>query len=134
MDNVSNDKRSKTMKAVKSKNTTLELRVRKALWNRNVRYRVNNSSLYGKPDISVKKYKLVVFIDSCYWHGCPLHGRIPKSNTSFWEAKIQRNKERDKKVTNYYLEKGWNIVRVWEHEINEDLEAVVSKITDYIDY
>ncbi|MEC1258947.1 very short patch repair endonuclease [Bacillus swezeyi] len=128
MDNVNNEKRSATMRAVKSKDSKIELMVRKELWKRGLRFRVNTRTLFGKPDISIKKLKLVVFIDSCFWHGCPDHKRIPKSNIVFWKNKIERNIERDRIVTEFYRNKGWNIIRIWEHSLREDFEGTVNKI------
>lgn len=86
----------------------------------------------GTPDIAIKKYKLVIFIDSRFWHGCPIHGRIPKTNSDYWVNKIKKNKQRDEKVSNYYVRNEWNILRIWEHEIKEDFEGAVSKIGDFI--
>ncbi|MGF7534725.1 very short patch repair endonuclease [Bacillus mexicanus] len=119
MDNVSKEKRSNTMKAVKSKNTKIEKVVSKEIWRRGIRFRKNVKDLKGKPDIAIKKYKIVIFIDSCFWHGCPLHGRIPKSNVEFWNNKIKRNIERDKSINQHYTRKGWNILRIWEHDLNK---------------
>lgn len=101
VDTFSKDERSKIMRTVKSKKTSLESSVTKELWKRGVRYRTNVLDLFGKPDIAIKKYKVVVFIDSCFFHGCPLHCRIPKSNEGYWIGKIQRNIERDLLVTHY---------------------------------
>ena len=132
IDKVSKEIRSKTMQAVKSKHTKLENKVTKALWANGYRFRRNESSLMGKPDISIKKYKIVIFIDSCFWHGCPIHGRIPKSNIEFWTEKIQRNIQRDRQVTEYYRLSGWFILRLWEHEISDNLDLVIEKIVMHI--
>ena len=86
----------------------------------------------GAPDIAIKKYKLVVFLDSCYWHGCPEHGVIPKSNREFWEKKIKRNIDRDMEVTKYYKSRNWNILRFWEHEVKQDLDSVIDRIINAI--
>lgn len=72
MDNITKDKRSDVMRAVKSKNTKIEQKVCKEIWKKGIRFRKNVKDLKGKPDISIKKYKIVIFIDSCFWHGCPL--------------------------------------------------------------
>lgn len=121
--------RSEIMGRVRSKNTKLELTLRKTLHSRGLRYRVN-SKLFGKPDISIKKRKLVIFIDSCFWHGCEEHCRLPSTNVEYWERKISRNKERDKEVTSYYLNAGWTVIRVWEHEITKDLPSIADKIME----
>ncbi|MCY7858140.1 very short patch repair endonuclease [Bacillus haynesii] len=128
MDKVNKEKRSATMRAVKSKGSKIELMVRKELWKRGLRFRVNTKTLFGKPDISIKKLKLVIFIDSCFWHGCPYHARMPKSNVDFWRNKIERNIERDKEVTNHYKKRGWSIIRVWEHSLKDDFKGTVDRI------
>ncbi|MBT2574907.1 very short patch repair endonuclease [Bacillus sp. ISL-51] len=118
MDNITKEKRSNVMRAVKSKNTKIEQRVCKEIWKKGIRFRKNVKDLKGKPDISIKKYKIVIFIDSCFWHGCSLHGRTPKSNVDFWANKINKNIKRDAEVNEYYNKIGWNIYRIWEHELN----------------
>ena len=106
------------MKSIKSE-SKLENKVSKALWAKGLRFRKNDKKLFGKPDISIKKYKIVIFIDSCFWHHCEIHGHIPKSNQEYWIKKINRNIERDKKVTQYYKEKNWHIIRLWEHQLKK---------------
>ena len=119
-DNLSPEQRKKAMRAVKSKGTRLEASVTGELWRRGLRFRKNVKTLYGNPDIAVKKYKAVIFIDSCFWHGCNLHCRLPQKNREFWSKKIERNKRRDAEVTSDYSSKGWNILRVWEHDLKAD--------------
>lgn len=132
VDKVSKETRSKMMKAIKSTETKVELIVRKLLWAKGVRYRKNVKGLLGKPDIAIKKYKLVVFIDSCFWHFCPVHGHMPKSNLEYWTKKLNRNIERDKKITEYYSALGWKVLRFWEHEVNQDAEQVVNQIMAHL--
>jgi len=120
------------MQAIRAKETALEILVRKELWKKGIRYRKNVRGLMGAPDIAIKKYKLVVFLDSCYWHGCPEHGVIPKSNREFWEKKIKRNIDRDMEVTKYYKSRNWNILRFWEHEVKQDLDSVIDRIINAI--
>ena len=88
--------------------------------------------MFGKPDISIQKYKIVIFIDSCFWHVCPLHGNQPKSNQEFWEKKLLRNQQRDIEVNEYYSSHGWNVKRIWEHEIKKDFYAVIDDISQFI--
>ena len=124
------------MAAIKGKDTKPEMIVRKYLFSRGLRYRVNNRKLPGSPDIVLKKYKTVVFVDGCFWHahrGCKYY-RLPKSNVDFWRAKIARNIARDY-VNNVDLElAGWKVIRVWECEIRavkgrqEYLEKLYEKI------
>ena len=110
---------SRNMAAIKGKDTKPEMIVRKYLFSRGLRYRVNNRKLPGSPDIVLKKYKAVVFVDGCFWHahrGCKYY-RLPKSNVDFWRAKIARNIARDY-VNNVDLElAGWRVFRIWECEI-----------------
>lgn len=131
-DTVSSRRRSEIMQAVRSRDTSLERMVRQQLWRAGVRFRVNVKDLPGKPDISIKKLKLAIFIDSCFWHGCPEHGRIPKSNVDFWVQKIARNIERDKQVNNQYHKMGWYIIRVWEHDILHDFERTIGYLLSAI--
>ncbi len=130
-DKISKAKRSENMRAIRSV-SILENVVTRALWARGYRFRKNVKGMRGKPDIVIKKYKIVVFIDSCFWHLCPLHGTIPKSNTEFWVEKLTRNKQRDLEVNDYYLTEKWNIIRIWEHEIRSDFDGTIEKIINFI--
>lgn len=123
----------KTMSGNRGKDTKLELVVRKTLWKDGYRYRKNNRRLLGTPDISFPGLKIVVFLDSCYWHGCPIHFKIPKTNTSFWLQKINRNMERDNEVSKHYLEEEWTLLRFWEHEVNSDLDMVIKTVEYFVD-
>ena len=107
------------MRAVRSKDSLLEAAFRKELWRRGIRYRKHPKGYFGKPDLVNKSKKLVIFIDSCFWHGCPEHCRLPKTNNRYWIDKISRNKERDKKVTKHYKERGWTVQRYWEHDLKK---------------
>jgi DNA mismatch endonuclease (patch repair protein) len=125
MDKVSQEKRSEIMRAVKSRDSKIELEFRKALWRLGFRYRKNASNYFGKPDIILKKHKAVIFIDSCFWHGCPEHLRMPSSRQDYWVKKIERNKSRDLEVNNYYRDSGWRALRLWEHDLVRDLEGAI---------
>ncbi|GIP38444.1 very short patch repair endonuclease [Paenibacillus sp. J31TS4] len=129
----SKEHRRKNMQAVRSKATKIELQVSKALWHHGVRLRKNVKDLFGKPDFALKKYKIVIFIDSCFWHGCEEHRSIPKTNEEFWMAKINRNKERDNEVDQYYFKEDWNLLRIWEHDLKNDFDYTIQKIIDFID-
>jgi len=117
MDTVSKKKRSEIMKAVKSKDTKMEIVFRRSLWAEGFRYRKNCSKYFGKPDIVLKKYKTVIFLDSCFWHGCKKHGTIPATRRDFWNKKLDRNKARDAEVNRYYKKIGWKVFRIWEHDL-----------------
>jgi DNA mismatch endonuclease (patch repair protein) len=125
VDRISKEKRSKIMSAIRSKNTNPEVILRRFLWSKGFRYRVH----YGKEkiDIAFPSKKLAVFVDGCFWHGCPLHSHIPKSNQSYWIPKLQRNKERDAAKDKRLKSSGWKVVRIWEHELC-DLDSVLAKI------
>ena len=131
-DTITKEQRRKNMQAIKSI-SKLEGIVSKKLWNEGYRFRRNTKDLLGKPDISIKKYKVVIFIDSCFWHQCPQHGNMPKTNREFWQRKLNRNIERDKEVNQYYKENEWNLKRVWEHEVKKDLDKVIDEIGKFID-
>ena len=113
------EERSRNMAAIKGKDTKPEMIVRKYLFSRGLRYRVNNRKLPGSPDIVLKKYKTVVFVDGCFWHGhkdCK-YFRLSKSNVDFWRHKIAMNVSRDY-ANNVDLKlAGWKVIRIWECEI-----------------
>jgi DNA mismatch endonuclease (patch repair protein) len=131
-DKFSKEIRRKTMQAVKSKDTELENTVMKNLWNRGIRFRRNVRDLLGTPDIAIKKHRLVVFVDSCFWHGCKIHFRVPETNREYWQKKIERNKARDLKTTEYYVNHDWHILRIWEHELKQDFEGTIERIVDFV--
>lgn len=130
MDSVSKNRRSEIMRNVKSKETKLEKVLRTALWENGIRYKKNNSSYFGNPDLIISKCKLILFVDSCFWHGCKEHLRMPSSNKDYWEHKIKRNIERDSQVNKYYKDTAWKVLRVWEHNLKsqKDLGKLVRRI------
>ena len=107
------------MSKIRSKDTKIEIIFRKALWKNGFRYRKNSSKYFGKPDIVLPKYKTVIFIDSCFWHGCRKHGSVPQTRKKFWKVKIERNKNRDKEVNRRYKKDGWKTFRIWEHDLKK---------------
>jgi len=127
VDRVSKEKRSKIMSAIRSENTTPEVTLRKALWAKGLRFRI----YYGKEkiDIAFPSKKLAIFIDGCFWHGCPIHSHLPKSHLNYWHPKLKKNIERDKAKSARLETEGWKIMRFWEHEI-VNLDYVVKKILD----
>lgn len=133
-DNLSHEDRIRNMKAIRSTRTKLEDKVCNELWRRGYRFRRNVRELYGNPDIAIKKYKIVIFIDSCYWHGCEIHGNTPKSNQEYWLNKLKRNKERDNEVTNHYINREWSILRIWEHQLKKSsFDETISDLCQFID-
>ena len=131
-DNLTKEQRHKNMTHIRSTNTKIETDVTKALWNLGFRFRKNVKSLPGKPDIAIKKYKIVIFLDSCFWHKCPEHFKKPKSNLEYWEPKIKRNVERDKEINKYYKENNWHILRIWEHECKKNLNETINTLVLFI--
>jgi DNA mismatch endonuclease (patch repair protein) len=127
-DTVSKKKRSQIMQAIRSKDTKIEMALRKELRRKGYRYRKHHSKLMGKPDIVFVKDKVAIFIDSCFWHGCPYHCRMPRTNRAYWNAKIKRNKRRDKEVTKWYKTNGWTILRFWEHGLKKSVKKCVKRI------
>ena len=122
--------RSENMRRIKSKNTSIEKILRKALWNKGVRYRKNYRDVIGKPDICIKKYKIAIFCDSEFFHGKYYleEGKIPKTNREYWEKKIRRNIERDKEVNEKLKKEGWTVLRFWGKEIKKDSDKCAEKI------
>ncbi|MDN3017169.1 very short patch repair endonuclease [Paenibacillus sp. BSR1-1] len=124
--------RSRIMGSIRS-TTKLEEIVCKSLWHRGLRFRRNVRGLFGTPDIAIKKYKVVIFLDSCFWHYCPKHGNLPKSNVDYWQRKLYRNVKRDYVVNSYYYENGWNLMRIWDHQVKEDFDHVIDSIIEFVE-
>lgn len=118
-DIYSKEKRSQIMKAVKNKDSKLEIDFRKVLWNNGFRYRKNVTGYFGKPDLVLKKFRTVIFIDSCFWHGCKRHCKLPTTRKQWWTEKIAKNKKRDKQVNQHFRKLNWNIIRLWEHDLKK---------------
>lgn len=135
MDDLTPEQRKKNMRAIRSKDTTIELALRKALWQRGIRYRKNYKGLIGKPDIVITKYRIAVFCDSDFWHGYDWGNRKSgiKSNQNYWIPKIERNMKRDREVTAALVEQGWIVLRFWEHTIRKELEECVNDIQEAVD-
>lgn len=136
MDDLTPEQRRKNMQAIRSKDTSIEIALRTALWHRGVRYRKNYKQLPGKPDIAITKCRIVVFCDSDYWHGYDWenrHQRI-KSNRDYWIPKIERNMARDKEITAQLQAMGWIVLRFWEWQIkkrlNECVDIVIKTIAE----
>lgn len=116
MDILTKEQRQRCMASVRSKNTKPEMLVRKFLFSRGFRYRLNHPQLPGRPDIVLRKYRTVIFVNGCFWHGhmgCR-YFVLPKSNVLFWQSKIERNKVRDKKVQHELAAMGWHCITIWE--------------------
>lgn len=125
VDVVSQSKRSEMMSKIKASNTSIEVSVRKWLFARGFRFRKNDKRFPGKPDIVLPKYKAIVFVHGCFWHGhagCR-RSNTPKSNSAYWEDKIKKNIARDKLTTQKLIDLGWNVIVVYECELEDDMES-----------
>ncbi len=127
---------SKTMKRVRSKDTSIEVVLRKALWEKGFRYRKNVASLPGKPDIVISKYRIVIFCDSEFFHGKDwdeLKERLQKGNNSdYWIAKIERNRQRDRDNDKKLAFLGWNVVHFWGKDIIKNTEECVRVVEEMV--
>ena len=132
MDKLSAEQRHKNMAAIRGKDTKPEMIVRKGLWSRGFRYRLNSPKLPGHPDLVLRKYRTCIFVNGCFWHGYKVaitnnHEpitienseccKIPQTNREFWVAKIRRNQERDIEEQGKLAEMGWHCITVWECEL-----------------
>lgn len=125
MDKLTKEQRHRNMAAIHGKDTKPELLVRKFLFSRGFRYRLNHPRLPGHPDIVLRKYRTVIFVNGCFWHGhenCR-YFRLPKTNVDFWKNKIERNRERDKEEQHRLAEMGWHCVTVWECQLKPKVRA-----------
>lgn len=125
---------SNRMRASKSRDTTPEKSLRKELHKRGLRYRIDARpimELNRRADIVFRSAKVAIFVDGCFWHGCPKHGTQAKANAKFWKAKIRRNQERDAETNQLLKKTGWKVIRVWEHEKPEKASGKIYKIVTY---
>ena len=130
MDRITPIQRSKNMRAIRSTNTKAEIRLAKSLWNLGYRYRKNNRTVFGTPDLTFKKLKIAIFVDSEFFHGKDWETQKDrvKTNTEFWQKKIERNIQRDIEVNNYLESQNWKVLRFWSEQIEKNLEECVATI------
>ncbi len=119
--------RSETMRRVRSRDTSCEFLLRRALHARGLRYSLKRR-LPGKPDVVFVRARVAVFVDGCFWHGCPEHCRRPSSNRAYWLAKIDRNRARDVRVSRELAGAGWRVIRLWEHEIRQSPPRAAARV------
>lgn len=113
------------MAAVKSKeNKSTEIKLASIFRKNGISGWRRNMRLVGKPDFIFRKARLAIFVDGCFWHGCPKHLRRPKQNKAYWREKVSKNQNRDRFVTNALRRKGWRVLRVWEHELKNESRLV----------
>ena len=136
MDNLTKEQRHKNMQNIKSKDTKIEVQLRKALWAKGYRYRKNDKKLPGKPDIVVGKYKIVIFCDSEFFHGKDwevLKPRLEKgTNPEYWVKKIENNRRRDDEINKELTFEGWTVIRFWGKDIKNKLDECIKVIEDII--
>lgn len=136
MDNLTREQRRKNMQHIRSKDTSIEVKLRKTLWHKGYRYRKNDNSLPGKPDIVLTRYKVAIFCDSEFFHGKDwevLKPRLEKGNNSeYWISKISRNRERDDEVNKRLLFEGWTVIRFWGKDIQKNIDECMKVIEETI--
>ncbi|HGO6570122.1 TPA: very short patch repair endonuclease [Neisseria gonorrhoeae] len=134
MDKLTPEQRKKCMQSNKSTGTKPELVLAKAMWALGLRYRKNSGSIFGKPDFSFKKYKVAVFVDGEFWHGKDWEQKkaVIKGNREFWIAKIERNIQRDIKVTGRLKAEGWTVLRFWSNDVVKNTTCCAEKVKEII--
>jgi DNA mismatch endonuclease (patch repair protein) len=122
------------MTRIKSQDTKIEVILRKALWHQGIRYKKNDKSLPGKPDIVISKYKIIIFCDGEFWHGKDWITKKDRihSNRDYWIPKIERNMERDREIDKQLMFLGWTVLRFWDSEIRKQLDVCVAAVEDTI--
>lgn len=129
VDRLAPEQRHKAMKNIHSADTSIEVRLRKALWHEGVRYRKNLKGLPGTPDIAITKWKIAIFCDGSFWHGKNFDTKKPiGTHREYWEAKIRRNMERDEEANRKLKSMGWTVLRFWGEDINKDLGGCVAQV------
>ncbi|MBO4394258.1 MAG: DNA mismatch endonuclease Vsr [Spirochaetales bacterium] len=135
MDKITPEQRHYTMSRIRGKDTKPEILVRKYLFSEGFRFRKNDKRYPGHPDIVLPKYKTVVFVNGCFWHGhegCKYY-TIPKTNTDFWVAKVQRNQARDRSDVEKLSQMGWNVITIWECQLEKaSMELTLGKLIEDI--
>jgi len=133
MDNLTKKQRQKNMRNIRSKGTAPERKVMRELSKRKIYFAKHVEKIIGKPDIVFRRKKIVIFIDSDFWHGHPDRFIMPKTNTDYWSKKISRNKQRDIQVTHELMKQGWTVIRLWEYDINKKFDECMKKILTALD-
>ena len=136
MDRLTKEQRHKCMQNIKGKDTSIEIKLRKALWHKGYRYRKNYKKLPGTPDIAITKYKIAIFCDSEFFHGKDWQIVKPRlmqgNNPDYWISKIERNKERDSEINKKLTYLDWTVVRFWGNDIKKDIEGCVEVVREVV--
>ena len=134
MDRVTPEQRSRNMALIKDKDTKIEVKVRKYLFNKGFRYRKNDRRYPGKPDVVLPKYKTIIFVNGCFWHmhsGCK-RANLPKSRQNYWRPKLLHNVENDHQHYEDLKNAGWHVIVLWECELNKNFDSVMEQTTEEI--
>lgn len=126
-DVFSKGKRSKIMSSIKAKNNSIDRKLWALLRKNNIEFK-KYAKIHGTPDAVISNKKIAIFCDGCFWHGCSKHYKEPRTRTYFWKMKIKRNKKRDSEVSRLLKDSGYKVIRVWEHEIEENPSKSMGKI------
>lgn len=124
--------RSELMKRVRLKDTEAELALRSALFRRGMRFRVHRKLEGVTADIIFVSARVAVFVDGCFWHGCPTHATFPKTNQDYWLPKLAENRERDRRQTDKLSAAGWRVIRIWEHDCLPPADDAVRSIVESV--
>lgn len=133
MDNLTKEQRKKNMQHIRSEGTLPERIIMQELKNRKIYFAKYVSTIEGKPDIVFRRKRIVIFIDSDFWHGHPSRCVMPKSNRVYWKKKIARNRERDREVSLALRKQNWKIIRIWEYDIKHNFNKSMKKILKAIE-
>ena len=133
-DVFSKAKRSEVMARIRGHgNKDTELALMKLLRQQHITGWRRHQKIFGKPDFLFRRSRLAIFVDGCFWHGCPRCYRRPKSNRKFWDAKITRNRTRDRRVKSVLRNEGWQVLRFWEHDLKTNGERAAHRIAKSLD-
>jgi DNA mismatch endonuclease (patch repair protein) len=124
---------AKIMASIKKADTRPEVLLRKKLWKEGFRNYRKYPKLLGRPDLYFPAHRLVVFVDGCFWHGCPIHCRIPKKNLAYWTEKIAYNQRRDTMIDEELRSQGLTVLRIWEHDIAEDIHGAIQRVKSLVE-
>ena len=127
-DVLTREQRSYNMSRIRGENTKPEITLRKLLYAKGLRGYRTKAKVYGKPDVVFPRFRVAVFVDGCFWHKCPGCFVMPETNQEFWLSKIEGNVRRDEKVNDRLRQEGYEVIRVWEHEVRKDAKGCLKKI------
>jgi DNA mismatch endonuclease, patch repair protein len=131
-DRISTERRSENMRSIKATDTEPEWLLRRALWKMGLRYRLRRRIHGARPDLVFERARLAVFVDGCFWHGCPVHYRAPTGNAGYWQSKIEGNRNRDGRNNAALTQGGWTALRLWECEVRSNPQAAAEKVVEAI--